>query len=217
MNKRIIGILAVLAIGVGLVLLSGGWPRAIEGRGADDAGQTSSSPGIATAPTGSSRHFAEMYQERTRKAIEALKIPETEQKAIDAAIEKKFAAREQLQNGSLLLYKVAVEPQSTDDQLDRAVNDYLAMKDRFQRRIREIDEELVKRISARTRAKIMTTGTLDNGLGFLSVNPLVASKLPAIGRPGPDSPRGGSPGFGPGMEKGRVGLEAGTGAVGTAP
>jgi hypothetical protein len=158
-----------------------------------------------------------MYQEGTRKRIEGLKIHEAEQKAIDAAIEKKFAAREQLQKQSLLLYQVAVEPQSTEDVLNRAVNDYLAVKDAFQRRIREIDDELVKRISARTRAKIMTTGTLDNGLGFLSSNPLLASKWPAVGRPGSDAPSGGSPVFGPGTEKGRASLGPGTGAARTIP
>ena len=45
MNKRMIGILAFLSIGMGLLLLAGGWPRVIEGRGADDAGQTSSRGG----------------------------------------------------------------------------------------------------------------------------------------------------------------------------
>jgi hypothetical protein len=216
MTKSLLGMLAFLVIGLGLGLLAGGRLRALEGRDAEDVGQPVSRGPSTPFLTGSSRYLAEMYQEKTRKRIEALKIPEAEQKAIDAAIEKKFAAREPLQKQSLLLYQVAVEPQSTDDELDRAVNDYLAMKDRFQRRIREIDEELVKRISARTRAKIMTTGALDNGLGFLSSNPLLASKWPAIGRAGSDSPHGRDSTFGTGTGRGGVSSAAGTGA-GAAP
>jgi hypothetical protein len=216
-NKSLLGKLVFLVIGLCLGLLAGGRLRAIDGRNAEDAGQPVSRGPYTAAVAGSSRYLAEMYQERTRKRIETLKIPEAEQEAIDAAVEKKFAAREPLQKQSLLLYQVAVEPQSTDEELDLAVNNYLAVKDRFQRRIIAIDEELVKRISARTRAKIMTTGTLDNGLGFLSSNPLLASKWPSIGRPGPDSQHGGPPGSGLGAEKERVRLGPRTAAARTAP
>jgi hypothetical protein len=141
--------------------------------------------------------MAQTYLEQTRKATEALKIPDAEQKAIDAAIEAKFAARQELQNQSLLLYRVAVDLESSEEQLDRAVKDFLAAKDRFQRRFREIDDELVKRISLRTRAKMLTTGTLDNGLGFLATRSPLASSLPAAGGPGLIPPRSGAPGFGP--------------------
>jgi hypothetical protein len=160
-----------------------------------------------------------MYLERTRKRIEALKIPADEQKAIDAAIEEKFAARQQLERASLLLYQVAVELESTEDELKRALNDFLTARDRFQRRIREIDDALVQRVSTRTRAKITTTGHLDNGLGFLGPNPLVASKLPAIGGPGPHAQRHGTQGFGPRTETRASGVDvgAGAGAVSRAP
>jgi hypothetical protein len=125
-----------------------------------------------------------------------LKIPDAEQKAIDAAIEAKFPAREELQAESLQLYCVAVDPDADDAALDRAVKGFLEAKDRFQRRFREIDEVLVKRISPRTRAKMLTTGTLENGLGFLGTRSPIAPGPPAAGGPPMTSPHRGASGFG---------------------
>jgi hypothetical protein len=102
-----------------------------------------------------------------------------------------------LQAESLRLYRVAVDPDSDDAALDRAVKGFLAAKDRFQRRFREIDDELVKRISPRTRAKMLTTGTLENGLGFLATKSPIAPGPPAAGGPPMTPPHRRASGLGP--------------------
>jgi hypothetical protein len=164
MNKNLIGMFVFLVIGLGLGLLAGGRPL---GRDGADAAPTTASK-RSLPPPGSGQLLAEMHQQKTRMMVEALKISEAEKKAIDEAVASKFAAREQLQSQSLRLFQVAIDLRATDDELGHAVEAYAVAKDRFQLRIREIDEELVKRISVRTRAKIITTGTLDNGLGFMA-------------------------------------------------
>jgi hypothetical protein len=210
MNKSLAGMFVFLLIGLGVGLLAGGWKQVREGREADEVGPPPRT-GQFVPLTGSAPHMAKMYLDRTRKTIEALKIPDAEQKAIDAAVEGKFAAREQLQKQSLWLYQVAVDLESSDEALDRAIKDYLEAKDRFQRRIRKIDDDLVKRVSLRTRAKIITTGALDNGLGFLSSKLPVPPGLPASGGPGSNSPHRGAPGSGLG-----TGTRASPGGVGAA-
>src|SRR5262249_11068697 len=90
-----------------------------------------------------------------------------EQKAIDQAIDRKFAAQMALKDHVVELFEVAMDPDAPEERLAKAMDDYLESKRRYEERIREIDQGLAKSASVRTRARMLSAGILDNGLGFL--------------------------------------------------
>jgi hypothetical protein len=98
------------------------------------------------------------------------RLPEVnpeEQRAIDQAIDRKFAVRTALKDHVMELFEVAMDPDATDERLSKAMDDYREFKKRYDERIREIDQGLTKNASVRTRARMLSAGILDNGLGVM--------------------------------------------------
>jgi hypothetical protein len=118
------------------------------------------------------------------------RLPEVsseEQKAIDQAIDRKFAARTTLKDHMMELFEVAMDPDASEEQLSKAMDDYRQSKKRYDERIRQIEQELTKNASARTKARMLSAGILDNGLGFMA-NARGANASPTGRGPGTSGP-----------------------------
>jgi hypothetical protein len=112
-----------------------------------------------------------------------------EQKAVDDAVGEKTAARKALMEHSLKLFQAAMDPDTSDQEIGKAYDEFVAAKAQMDRHFRKIDEALVKRVSLRTRAKLMTAGILESGLGFrpsggLAAMPGVQARRGIQGMPG---------------------------------
>lgn len=110
--------------------------------------------------------------------VRSLQLPEAEQKAVDEAIQKKVAAREMLQRKVFSLYELAVNERAAEAELAQAVNEYLEAKKNFQQAIQKADDELVASVSTRTKARLIASGIIDNGLGFMAGKPLSTAGMP---------------------------------------
>jgi hypothetical protein len=125
------------------------------------------------------------------------RLPEVspeEQKAIDQAIDRKFAARTTLKDHIMELFKVAMDPDASEEQLSKAIGDYRQSKKRYDERIRQVEQELTKNASVRTKARMLSAGILDNGLGFMA-NARGVNASTTGGSPGAASPMAPGPVF----------------------
>ncbi len=92
-------------------------------------------------------------------------LTEEEREAIRAVREKRAEIRTALLEQSDRLLVVASSARASDDDLRQAIDEYIEARDGLDRRLRQIDEELVDRVSPRTRAKLLAMGTLESGPG----------------------------------------------------
>lgn len=115
------------------------------------------------------------FAPRAQGMIRSLRLSAPEQAAVDRAIRQKVLARETLTRLSTQLYRSALEESTAESQLSLRVDEYGRARQAFQQRVREIDAELERQVSTRTRARLYATGVLDNGLGFMAGQPLQAA------------------------------------------
>jgi hypothetical protein len=144
--------------------------------------------GPGDAPAGRSgppkrRAVPSLSQEEWAKRVtqNTPQISESERQQIDATVEQKLSARKALLEESQELFHVSMDPASSEDEIQKAADHFLKLRDRFRERFQELDRELASHLTPRTRARMLTAGILDNGLGFL------AGRGPAAPPPGPTS------------------------------
>jgi hypothetical protein len=98
-------------------------------------------------------------------------ITAEEQTAIDRAIEQKLAAMGKLKEQCVELLRTAVSQTAQEAEIARAIDHYRLVRAAYDRSVEQIDATLVDSVSVRTRARILSGGILENGLGFLSSRP----------------------------------------------
>jgi len=98
----------------------------------------------------------------------ALEFTAEERKIIDEALEQKVDARAAVMHELNSLHRLLQNAATTDSELDEALAVLFDHKKDLLRRLEKIDQQLSSAVSARVRARLLTTGILDNGLGMLA-------------------------------------------------
>jgi len=106
-----------------------------------------------------------MELERMKMALEGLGMSKEELAAAEKAMEVKFKARQSLQEELGKLREVAEDSQATEQQLTATVEAYAKAMSRYRTAVQNEDTALGKKLSARSRARCLAGGVLDNGLG----------------------------------------------------
>jgi hypothetical protein len=91
---------------------------------------------------------------------------EVDQGKLDDAVAKKIAVRKELMEHSSELFLAAMDPGSSDDQISKLLDKFRAARKSAESELRKIDDELTKGMPVRTHARLLTSGVLENGLGF---------------------------------------------------
>jgi hypothetical protein len=166
----LVAVLALLAAALG-AYCGGLWPRRELDRGAavSDGVLSSSSKSEIDRPTAP-------YTSRIRSMVASLELSEAEKAAVDSTVAEKTAAREALYRQAFALFQLAIDAEVSEERLAEAIGSYHAAKHDFERRIGEIDADLAGKLSPRSRARLLSTGILDNGLGFMAGSPLPAAR-----------------------------------------
>ena len=109
--------------------------------------------------------YGAMELERMKMALEGLGMSREELAVAEKAVEAKFKARQSLQDELGKLREVAEDSQATEQQLTAAVEAYTKAMGRYRTAVQSEDNALAKKLSARSHARSLAAGVLDNGLG----------------------------------------------------
>jgi len=131
-------------------------------------------------------------QQRMQQVMQRLQLTAAEQQAVQAALSQKVAARTALRT-QLQALRDAVQGNVTEAQAKAALDKYRASQQEYERKMAAIDKQLAGKLSARSEARLVAAGIIDNGLGGMG-------RFGGGGRPG-----------------GRMGAGAGGFQGGTAP
>jgi uncharacterized membrane protein YgcG len=104
--------------------------------------------------------------DRTAMSLELLGLNKQEVAAAVKCGEAKSKARQALEEERGKLRLMADDPRATDPQLTQAVAAYLKAMGTYRTVVQTQDSGLTKKLSVKSRALCLASGTLDNGLGF---------------------------------------------------
>ncbi len=100
------------------------------------------------------------------RALERMQLSDAERAAAKETWMAKNTARTALMEKVGLLREVSDNPQSSDADVTKALNDFAAAYAAYAKTVAEADGKLVKKITLRTRARLTAAGILENGVGF---------------------------------------------------
>lgn len=98
--------------------------------------------------------------------LDRMQLNDAERAATKDTWMMKINARNALMEKVSQLREVAENPQSSEEDLKKALGDFAAAYQTYAKTVSEADGKLVKKISLRTRARLTAMGILENGLGF---------------------------------------------------
>ncbi|MCS6862828.1 MAG: hypothetical protein NZT92_21195 [Abditibacteriales bacterium] len=98
--------------------------------------------------------------------LDRMQLNDAERAATKETWLAKISARNALIEKVSQLREVAENPQSSEEDLKRALGDFAAAYQTYAKTVSEADGKLVKKISLRTRARLTAMGILENGVGF---------------------------------------------------
>ena len=121
--------------------------------------------GAAGRGTGAGTGAGSRELDRMKLTLELLGLSTQELAAAQKSGEAKMKARQALQEELGKLRQVADDSRATDQELTRAVGAYTKAMGRYRATVQSEDGALGKKLSARSRARCLAAGALDNGLG----------------------------------------------------
>ena len=105
---------------------------------------------------------------QARRIAATLEFASEERQIIDKALERKIEARAAVMQQLMHLHRLLQATTTTDRQLEEAIATLLEKKGDLLRELERIDQQLSTAVSVRVRARLLTTGILDNGLGMMA-------------------------------------------------
>jgi hypothetical protein len=155
-------------------------------RAGEESNESGSSGPMSQGPPPTTGAPSMSHRQMLKRATQIPDVTPEEQAAIDRAVEQKFVAVGRLRGKSVELLKTAMNPEASDSQVLRAIEDYGLVRATYERSVVSIDAALGDAVSVRTRARLLSGGFLENGLGFLSSRPPTPVRPPS----GPGMPAG---------------------------
>jgi hypothetical protein len=130
---------------------------------------------VAQAPGGgaggwgqmSEAERAKMREQMTARMLDEAGLTDAEKTAAKKALTAKARAREALTQQLTKLRRTANQAKPTDKDLRAALAAYGAALTQYHKQVAATDAALVKQLSTRSRARCISLGILDNGLGMM--------------------------------------------------
>ncbi|HUT74736.1 MAG TPA: hypothetical protein VM221_07870 [Armatimonadota bacterium] len=110
---------------------------------------------------------AKMREQMTARMLDQAGLTDAEKTAAKKALTAKARAREALTQELTKLRRTANQAKPTDKDLRAALAAYGAALTQYRKQVAATDAALVKQLSTRSRARCMSLGILDNGLGMM--------------------------------------------------
>lgn len=145
-------------------------------RSRDDSPRGGTTHARTTAPGLDSFWLGPDITPRAQGMARSLLLPPAERVAVDEAIREKASARRSLLRRALSLSRHARDEARSEQELARTVAEYERARAAFRQEIARIDARLARHVSLRSRVRLLASGVLDNGLGFMAGEPLSADR-----------------------------------------
>jgi hypothetical protein len=98
--------------------------------------------------------------------LERMQLSDAERAVAKETWTAKNTARNTLREKVDHLREVAENPQSSEDDIKKALGEFATAYQTYAKTVAEADVKLVKKVSLRTRARLTAMGILENGVGF---------------------------------------------------
>lgn len=122
-------------------------------------GPTAPGPGMRGG--GQGMNMEQMFDQ----FAERIGLTEGEKTASKAAIREKMEATQALGQQLRALAQVARQPNASEAEMKAALEKYDGAKVAYEKRVKQIDTELGKKLSVKAKVALTALGVLDNGMG----------------------------------------------------
>ena len=151
----------VLAVTAALILLV-----AMPALVAQEAGGNARGGRMGRGPGGGGAGAAPTMQEQIDSALKQAGLNDSERAAAERTMQAKMAARQELMTAFGQLRSASSDEKATDEQLKQAIDAYGQALMKHRSTVQTEDQNLVKQLSVKSRARCLAFGVLDNGLGM---------------------------------------------------